>query len=502
MKVSIFQITLLFLFKISIAFEETEENKYFKIKTESENYNLYSLAKNKNQYKFLNIQIIFSNILSSNSYISLLDENNKTLFQTDVVSTRNFIINIEEHVESILTFNATSPEMYVQYQYIEKNKDLILPSGKIYDLNLNTNSISFGLIPVLNNTETKYDLYYLGKNNYNNTYEKFIFSLNNQPIGSIKQNITNKSNLNFNEIQNDIGYYFIKGNNINELSYTYFYESILINISNTIDNVFFYITKKSNVYSFYNINDTNKNNFLNFQIFTKQKNDYSNFILLNEKNESICNLIINNEKQFQIDIKSQNKVKMKTNSTQILIQYQYIEKNPGLSEIKGKLISIDSRTNDNSINFEITPINNYSNTTYELYFSKENISNETYDKLEYSLNHAPISTITIFGIEKVILNFKYNITSDKEITEKGFAFIKAKNINETNYIYFYGIVEASIHYTTTDNSNSRKTLLIIIIIIISLLLILTVLFVLRSKNIICKKELTVNIDEELIEKNN
>ena len=326
MKVSIFQVTLLFLFKISIASEETEENKYFKIKTESENYNLYSLAKNKNQYKFLNIQIIFSNILSSNSYISLLDENNKTLFQTDVVSTRNFIINIEEHVESILTFNATSPEMYVQYQYIEKNKDLILPSGKIYDLNLNTNSISFGLIPVLNNTETKYDLYYLGKNNYNNTYEKFIFSLNNQPIGSIKQNITNKSNLNFNEIQNDIGYYFIKGNNINELSYTYFYESILINISNTIDNVFFYITKKSNVYSFYNINDTNKNNFLNFQIFTKQKNDYSNFILLNEKNESICNLIINNEKQFQIDIKSQNKVKMKTNSTQILIQYQYIEK--------------------------------------------------------------------------------------------------------------------------------------------------------------------------------
>ena len=118
------------------------------------------------------------------------------------------------------------------------------------------------------------------------------------------------------------------------------------------------------------------------------------------------------------------------------------------------------------------------------------------------MNHAPISTITIFGIEKVILNFKYNITSDKEITEKGFAFIKAKNINETNYIYFYGIVEASIHYTTTDNSNSRKTLLIIIIIIISLLLILTVLFVLRSKNIICKKELTVNIDGELIEKNN
>ena len=228
MKVSIFQITLLFLFKILIASEGTEENKYFKIKTESDKYNLYSLAKNKNQYKFLNIQIIFSNILSSNSYISLLDENNKTLFQTDVVSTRNFIINIEEHVESILTFNATSPEMYVQYQYIEKNKDIILPIGKILDFEINNNnSISLKIKPVLNNTETKYDLYYLGNNDYEDIYEKLIFSLNNNPIGTITKNITDKFKLNFENIQNNIGYYFIKGNNINELSYTYFYESMI-----------------------------------------------------------------------------------------------------------------------------------------------------------------------------------------------------------------------------------------------------------------------------------
>jgi hypothetical protein len=168
------KIILLLLFKISIASQETEENKYFQIKTESDKYNLYSLATNQNKYKFLNIQIIFSKILSSKSSISLFNDNNIKIFETDVTSTRNFIINIEQYVESNLKFNATSPEMYVQYQYIEQNKDIILPSGKILDFDLNSNSISLKIIPVINNAETKYDLYYLGNSDYEDIYEKFI----------------------------------------------------------------------------------------------------------------------------------------------------------------------------------------------------------------------------------------------------------------------------------------------------------------------------------------
>ena len=710
------KIILLLLFKISIASQETEENKYFQIKTESDKYNLYSLATNQNKYKFLNIQIIFSKILSSKSSISLFNDNNIKIFETDVTSTRNFIINIEQYVESNLKFNATSPEMYVQYQYIEQNKDIILPSGKIldfdlnsnsislkitpllnntetkydlyylgnsdyediyekfifslnnnpistitknitnnselifeniqnnigyyfikgnninelsytyfyesifvankekyynttdneffninttsnehysfyninntnkknflsfqiflsnkernshfillnedndeiwdtdiishrqfivdvknenkkmkimvsspemyvkyqfieedkdkilplgkiYDLDFTTNSISFGLIPPIKNAETKYDLYYLGNNNYNNTYDKFIFSLNNIPINTVTKKISDKMILNFENIQNNIGYYFIKGNNINELSYAYFYESILLNhISNTTEKVFFNITTTSDeIYSFYNINDTNKNNFLNVQLFAKQKNDYSHFILLNENNQVICNYIINNEKQFQVNIQSQTKLKIKSNSTQMLIQYQYIEKDPQISEIQGKLISVISNNNDNSINFEIIPIIYYSNTTYELYFSKENILNETFNKLEYSFNHEPISTITIFGNEKVTLKFTYNFTSNEDKTENGYAFVKANNINETNYIYFYGVVNASIHYNSNNKPNpGTGSILLPIIIIVIILLVIIVLYVLRSKQIICKKEMSIEVSGELIDDN-
>ena len=268
------KIILLLLLKISIASQETEENKYFQIKTESDKYyNLYSLAKNQNKYKFLNIQIIFSKILSSKSSISLLDDN-KILFETDITSTRNFIIKIEQYVESNLKFNATSPGMYIKYQYIEQDKDIILPSGKILDFDLNSNSLSLKIIPVLNNTETKYDLYYLGNIDYEDIYEKFIFSLDNTPIGSITKNITNNSDLLFENMKKNIGYYFIKGNNINELSYTYFYESIFVankeKYYNTTDNEFFNINTTSNEhYSFYNINNTNKNVFFIFSNFCK-----------------------------------------------------------------------------------------------------------------------------------------------------------------------------------------------------------------------------------------
>ena len=706
------KIILLLLLKISIASQETEENKYFQIKTESDKYyNLYSLAKNQNKYKFLNIQIIFSKILSSKSSISLLDDN-KILFETDITSTRNFIIKIEQYVESNLKFNATSPGMYIKYQYIEQDKDIILPSGKIldfdlnsnslslkiipvlnntetkydlyylgnidyediyekfifsldntpigsitknitnnsdllfenmkknigyyfikgnninelsytyfyesifvankekyynttdneffninttsnehysfyninntnknnflffqifvnekeryshfillnedsdeiwdtdiishrqfivdvknenkkmkimasspemyvkyqfieedrdiilplgkiYDLDFTTNSISFGLIPPINNVETKFDLYYLGNNNSNNIYEKFIFSLNNNPIGSITKQISDKMILNFENIQKNIGYYFIKGNNFNELSYTYFYNNILLNnISNTTDNVFFNITTPSDeICSFYYINDTNMNNILNFQLFTKQKND--NFVLSNENNEIICNYIINNEKQFQVNITNQTKLRIKSNSTQMFIRYQYLEKDPQIKEIQGKLISFNSNSNDNCIIFEISPIIHYSNTTYELYFTKDNILNDTFNKLEYSFNHEPISTITIFGNEKVTLNFTYNFTSDIDKIEKGYAFVKANNINETNYIYFYGVVEASIHYNSKYKENPGVNLLPYIIIVI-ILLVIIVLYVLRSKQIICKKEMPIEVSGELIDDN-
>ena len=479
---------------------DTKENTYFNINTTSnEHYSFYNII-NTNKKNYLSFQIFLSKKVRYSHFI-LLNEDNDEIFDTDINSHRQFIVDLRNENKK-LKIMATSPEMYVQYQYINENKDMILPIGKIFDFDLNNNSISLKISPVINNSETKYDLYYLGNNDYEDIYEKFIFSLNNNPIGTITKNITDKFKLNFENIQNNIGYYFIKGNNINELSYTYFYKNILFkNTYDTKENIFFHVTTTSDeIYSFYNINDINKNNYLNFQIFTKNKNDYSHFVLLNENNDIIINYIINDEKHFQIDIKNQNKkLKIKSNSTEMLIQYQYIKENIEISEIKAKLISTDSKTNDNSINFEIIPIYPYSKTTYELYFSKENITNESFNKLEYSLNNKPISTIIINGIEKITLNFKYNLTSTEEKTEKGYAFIKANNINETNYTYFYELVEASIHYNTNQNNNTNSgNKFFVIIIFVILLLIIIVLFVLRSQGIICKKELSLDIDGNLI----
>jgi hypothetical protein len=117
--------------------------------------------------------------------------------------------------------------MYVQYQYVNEDKGIILGSGSIKDYNFGNDYISFELSPVVNNTETTYDLYYLGKTNvYNDICQKVAFILENSPISTITFKGNDNFDLKFENIQFKTGYYLIKGNNVNDIGYYYFYERI------------------------------------------------------------------------------------------------------------------------------------------------------------------------------------------------------------------------------------------------------------------------------------
>ena len=131
--------------------------------------------------------------------------------------------------------------------------------------------------PVVNNTKTSYDLYYLGKINvHNEICQKIDFILNNEPISTITYNGTNYFDLKFENIENKTGYYLIKGNNVDGVSYYYFYERI--NVVNrlgpypTKNAHFFEVEEQSDEYYtvFTTPGNINKNKYLNIQIILCQ----------------------------------------------------------------------------------------------------------------------------------------------------------------------------------------------------------------------------------------
>ena len=139
----------------------------------------------------------------------------KDIMVFDIISGRNFYVDITDQIGRNLTINATSSDMYVQYQYVNDDKGIILASGSIKDNNFGNDYISFELSPVVNNTETTYDLYYLGKTNvYNDICQKVAFILENSPISTITFKGNDNFDLKFENIQFKTGYYLIKGNNV------------------------------------------------------------------------------------------------------------------------------------------------------------------------------------------------------------------------------------------------------------------------------------------------
>ena len=156
---------ILFLTKLTICYIETEEKTLFRVSTVKNKYIQFDMAENRNNFTYLFVQIILCQFLSSNNHITILNELGEELFSTDIISSRNFYVDINGQFNLSLIINATSSDMYVQYQYLEEKGNIILPHGSIKDYNFTDNSISFYGIPVIDNAYTTYDLYYLGKIN-------------------------------------------------------------------------------------------------------------------------------------------------------------------------------------------------------------------------------------------------------------------------------------------------------------------------------------------------
>jgi hypothetical protein len=382
-------------------------------------------------------------------------------------------LDIEDQFNNSLIINATSSDMYIQYQFINESQGVILAHGNIREYEFGNNYISFNVSPVVNNTETSYDLYYLGKTNiYNDICQKVEFVLENEPIANVTYHGYNYFELKFENLENKTGYYLIKGNNVNEVSYYYFYERI--NVVNRLgpfqtNNIeFFEVKTKSDEY--YSIFTTpgnpEKKKYLYLQIilckpFGDQKSHIS---LLNENYVEIFFSDIITSRQTNIDIISDNITIMAT-SPHMYIQYQFTDINyyPTPS---GFINSYNSSPTEHYINFNVTPVEVNSSIYYALFYEKnESLISDDCQKLDYSLNNSPISTLNVFGDKYLDLNFTYDLPGDGS-NETGYAFIRTYNVNTTNYTFFYDTVNVTINYKQKENNDDDMTLLMVLLYII------------------------------------
>ena len=97
---------------------ETKEKELFRIRTDSSTYVQFDVAENENKLRYLFVQIILCQYLSSGSHISFVNDLGEEIFGTDVVYSRNFFLDIEDQFNNSLIINATSSDMYIQYQFI------------------------------------------------------------------------------------------------------------------------------------------------------------------------------------------------------------------------------------------------------------------------------------------------------------------------------------------------------------------------------------------------
>ena len=437
-------VLLLTLLKLFFCATQTNEKELFRISTLSTTYNQYQLAENKNQYNYLFVQIILCHYPYSVNHMSIVNSENEILFQENITSSTNFIINIPSETSNNLIINITSSEMYLQYQYIEDSMDIIHASGNIKDYTFETNYISFNMSPVVANTETTYDLYYLGKINiYNDICQKVVFVLENDPISTITYTGNDYFDLKFENIEHKTGYYLIKGNNVDGISYYYFYERI--NVVNRLgpyptNNVeFFEVKEETDEYYtvFTTPGNINNNEYINIQIilcnnFGDQK---SHIQVFNQNNEEIFFSDIVVSRQVTLELLTYTNITIVATSPHMFIQYQYTNFYRYIMPY-GIINSYDFNLDDKYLFFNVTPIMKSSSSFYELYFEKDKSENNC-QMLIHTLKNKPISSLNAYGDQFTELLF--NLT-EKWNNGNGYVFVKSNNVDETNYTYFYEIL--------------------------------------------------------------
>lgn len=495
-------ISCLFFFSLTFPLlncaTETKEKELFRVNTAPSTYVQFNVSENENKLGYLFVQIILCQFLSRGSHISITNEFGDEIFGTDVISSRNFFLDLEDQFNSSLIINATSSDMYIQYQYINESKGVILASGSIREYDFGNNYIKFNVSPVVNNTETSYDLYYLGKINvHNDICQKVEFILENEPIATVAHHGYNFFDLKFENLENKTGYYLIKGNNVNDVSYYYFYERI--NVVNRLgpfktNNIeFFEVKSKSDEY--YSIFTTpgnpDKKKYLNLQIilchpFGDQKSHIS---ILNENYVEVFFTDVITSRQTNVDILYSNNITIMTTSPHMYIQYQFTDIYYYPMPF-GYINSYYSNPNEHYIDFNVTPVEVNSSIYYELFYEKnESLVSGECEKLEYSLNNNPISTLNVFGGEYIDLNFTYDLSGDGS-NEAGYAFIKTYNVNTTNYTFFYETVNVTINYKQNEKNNDDMTLLLVLLYIIIGVCVIAVFIVIYilCKQGICSKD--------------
>lgn len=495
-------IILLILLKIIVCSDIIKEKEFFQIQTNSSDYKLFSLDENKNKFDNLYIQIILCNDFESDAHISVINQDDEEIFGTDVIGSRTLFVNITDHIDNNFTINGTSSNMYVQYQYVKGNRSIILAKGVIKDYNFTEKSISFNLYPVFNNTNTTYDLYFIGKLDIYDICQKLEYVLKNTPISTVSSKAIDYFNLTFNDVNYNHGYYLLKGNNVDDVSYTYFYKGINIvkrkGPFNTVKNQFFQIkTESEEYYSLFTASENTENKkFMNIQIILCNNESKSHFSLIDENNYDIYETDIIGSKQQYINLLNSKNITIMATSPKMYFQYQYVDNDPFIFPF-GQINSFDSNLNFHYLHFNMTPVVENSHSIYELYFEEKLNFTNICDKLEYTLNNTPISRLNISGINITDFNFTYDLKADTEKNVDGNAFIKSNNINETNYAYFYDSINLTVNYQET---NSSSVLMYILIIVGCCLLIVTILLIVKYKDKICKKDTEDPSNKDLIPK--
>ena len=217
----IYYVLILLLFQISKSSVLLDENKLIKIQTNPKNYTLYSLKNISNPTK-LNIQIFLCQKTNNTSHFSLLNGNN-IIYETDIISSRQLIIPIENTND--LKLNITSPGIYFNYQNKKESKK-IFSLGIIKSIEINnSNQYTLNMTPILINTSSKYEIYSL-KENMTNQCEILEYININKPFYTETLK-TNEKNLiwKFNYKEKVDKYFLVKGSLI-DFNYIHLYNII------------------------------------------------------------------------------------------------------------------------------------------------------------------------------------------------------------------------------------------------------------------------------------
>ena len=95
--IALYLIIFVFIIKLVDSATETKEKELFRIITANRRtYIQFDVAENKNKYNYLFIQIIFCRFLAYDSHINIETDMGEVIFSTDVISSRNLVLNITE----------------------------------------------------------------------------------------------------------------------------------------------------------------------------------------------------------------------------------------------------------------------------------------------------------------------------------------------------------------------------------------------------------------------